>query len=1010
MPMIEQLKRVLSAEGDDISALLTILSKQEQIKLKRYFTPESNSLAFNTDDINIKFYALNALFIYIKNNPSIEDQLKSSDIDIDQIAVKIYELANIIYTKQPTWVHFFYVVAYATLANKSTLLTEDEQPAENSELANKVLKFFIDFAFPIKKQQDIDTQKANLVALKLQFKANQENAQSQQQLFEIIAISNLVSLADNIQTYLLEGAGANISAQINNQVADAIKVFADTGNRKWELICSLLRLLLHKYHENSIWTYANRLPFFKDFVKLQLKQGSFLFSLFHSQKTALQHILASNKSTVISMPTSSGKTLLAELKILYTRSTYSNDCLCAYIIPTNALVNQTLKHLKTSFSNLKVEQLLPYNHFDSLEKDLVGEPDILVATPEKFNFLLKSEENILDKLRLIIVDEAHNISDPNRGSIWEFLLANLKQNDEQLSYLLLTPFIQNKDVLAQWLDNNSYVAKSIEWTPTKQYPAYHSLHSNKTTSKINYLPSARNSIIKEDVTIDLAVNLKSRQKELDEETINAVVRNSVLVEKYAKQKGCILILHNGAPTVEKLANKLATQFNFYSKHQSTQIEYAKQIISLELGEGHSLLELLDKGIAFHHSQLSPLVKEAVEYLVSKDAIKVLVATTTLAQGMNFPIKTVIFETLTLGGGAGSKKLSYSDFWNIAGRAGRAYKDTEGHIVLGWGGSIEATRNKLQDFIARDAEATISSLKAFFDELQDNQVIDYQFIKDSPIAQNFLHYLNHLLNISFQYKLDKVKRQDIANILGNSLYFKQNEFEEGFLETQEKVVNFSNQYITSIKDKSANQLKLADTLGITDVSLSTIIGIIKNQDNLPLLSECIGKNNKNGLAIIIDAINSIPELKISLRQEGFFKPELIAGILLDWINGKSIANISVNNQLSTNECAGYIFSKLKNYIPWGMAIYQKISSDDNDLLPSYAFYGVKNKQHVKLAYLGVPRFALDKVATYISDDALYNDTSKLKSFLKDTLKNKAISLDENNNKNVIINTIIEKSII
>ena len=1009
--MIEQLKKILDAQGEEVSALLEVLSRQEEIKLCQYFDSSPHSVN-NLEDVRIKFFALNALFIYIKNNPSIAKELNRDDTITEKLALKNYELATIVYQAECSWENYFYVSAYATLADKITLLIETSPPEDSNSILSFVLKFFIWFSLPVKSREDFNNRKESVSELEKHFAQMQqpENIHSEEQLYQIIAVSNLVSTGKKLQHYLLEGDGNNLPANINNEVANAIKVFAGTGNREWELICSLLRFVLHKHYENSVWTAANRFSFFKKFVNQQLEQDTFLLSLFPSQRAALQDILSSHQSTVISMPTSSGKTLLAELKILYTRSLHSNDCLCAYVLPTNALINQTVKRLGHSFPDLSIKQLLPYNHFDNLEKDLIGnQPDIIVSTPEKLNFLLKNDEaNMLSNLRLVIIDEAHNISDKNRGSIWEFLLSNLKQQDSQLSYLLLTPFISNKDELAQWLGNNSSTARSIEWTPAKQYIAYHSLNSNKTKgkiSKINYLPSARNSIIKDKISIDLGIDLEQLKQELKQRSINDVVRNTVLVEKYRKQKGCILVLCKGAKSAEKLATALAGQFDFSNGNdEQKEVTYAREVIRLELGSDHPLLNLLSKRIAFHHAKLPPMVKEAIENLVNHNLVKVLVATTTLAQGMNFPIKTVIFETLHVGGGGNTKELTYSDFWNIAGRAGRAYKDTEGHIVLGWQGGLKKTRTKLKSFVSKDIEAAISSLKAFFDTIDNNTIIDYDFIKDKPVAQNFLHYLNHLMNISHQYQLDNVNRQSVINILANSLYFKQNEFSEGFLETQEKVLDFSNQYIDLIRNKDKRQLRLADTLGITDISLSTIIGI--TQDNRPILSDCINQNDRDGLATIIDAIYKIPELKISLgRQEGLFNAELIAGILLDWINGKTISEIAKKSGIELNECSEYIFSRLKNYIPWGMAIYQKISNDNNELLPSYAFYGVKDEKSVKLSYIGVPRFALNRVKQLIKDENLYKDLSKLGKHIQ----SRNFTLEDNSTRNEIINQIIKQSV-
>ena len=1014
MPVIDVIKRILQSTSEDNSALLRLLSAQEEVKLEKYFIASKEAFTGEKTDIQIKLYALHSLFIIAKNHPSLEQKL-NGDFKLENLAFEIYELAVIVNQYQTSWQHYFFVTAYAALADKATLLekTAKDQLPKPKDLFEKILHFFIDLVLPISSIQDKNQRQDNLKSLEQDFLLWQDNLKTEDEVRSFVALSNLVSLAKKMQKYLLEGEGKNLSASIDNESMNALIVFSQIGNKNWELISNLLRFYFHKLYSLSIWNFANNIPFFKKFVLEQLKQESFLLSLFPSQRQALQDIFSTKKSTVLSMPTSSGKTLLAELKILFTRNIYPEDCLCAYVVPTNALVNQTVKRLEKSLPDLKIRQLLPYNHFDYIEEEILNqsEPDVLVSTPEKLNFLTKNDPlGLLKKLHLVIIDEAHNISDSNRGSIWEFLLANLKIDDSQIFYLLLTPFISNKEQMAQWLDENSFAAKSIDWVPTKQYLAYHSLHKDKGESKINYLPSARNSIIKDEVSVDLGLSPRHLKKELCEKGVDDFVRNAILIDKLKRLDSTVLILHKGPKHCESLAKKLA---NFledeFSVKNDESILYAQEIIQQELDEEHCLYNLLEKGIAFHHAKLPPLVKETIEELVAKDVIKVLIATTTLAQGMNFPIKTVIFETLGLGRGSSGRRLTYNDFWNIAGRAGRAYKDTEGHIILGWKRSNKKTKESLEYFIKRDIEEAISSLKAFFDTIEGTENIDYQFIKDKPIAQNFLHYLNHLMNVSYQYNLEQVKQQDIRNILANSLYFKQYEFSDGFLKSQDKIINFSQKYIDLIKGKKINQLKLADTLGVTDISLSTLIGRTQEIKSLKL-SDCIDQNDKIKLKEICEVIHSVPELKIDLgREAGSFNPELVASILLDWINGKSVSQISERNELDINECSNYIFSKLKNYIPWGIAIYQKISNDDNRLLPSYAFYGVKDEQAVKLSYIGVPRFALVKIKKEIEDLSLYQSISKLKNFLMKNLTENNFKLEQNMSRNKIVNQIIKRSI-
>jgi superfamily II RNA helicase len=108
-------------------------------------------------------------------------------------------------------------------------------------------------------------------------------------------------------------------------------------------------------------------------------------------------------------------------------------------------------------------------------------------------------------------------------------------------------------------------------------------------------------------------------------------------------------------------------------------------------------------------------------------ISSIFATTTLAQGMNFPINTVIFETVKFRGSNG-RNFTNAEFWNIAGRAGRAYKDKEGYIILSFANTQKETREKVKRYIKSDLEEVISSLNIFFSG--GNHIsFDYDFLKD-----------------------------------------------------------------------------------------------------------------------------------------------------------------------------------------------------------------------------------------------------------------------------------------
>jgi replicative superfamily II helicase len=395
-----------------------------------------------------------------------------------------------------------------------------------------------------------------------------------------------------------------------------------------------------------------------------------------------------------------------------------------------------------------------------------------------------------------------------------------------------------------------------------------------------------------------------------------------------------------------------------------------------MDDGHLLKQTIEYGIAFHHAKLPNIIKTNIEDLVSEGLIKVLCATTTLAQGMNFPITTVIFDTLNIGGGQSSRAITNSEFWNIAGRAGRAYMDKEGHIIIKMHSTQKETVEKTQSLIIDRTKEILSSLGKFFDEL-DEYRFDYKLIKDSPAAQNFLQYLNHILRVSYKYNLGNMDTTKIRNILDASLVFKESTYKEGFLEAQEKFSNFARSYIDNIKDKDTDRLKLADILGITNISLEVVTGLMlqHRKEMLEEYSEdfleyvnatkiVLDSKSEEKLTPIISIINSIPEIKLALQGQGSFQPEQVAKLIISWVNGKHIKEIAHEVKYDNEDydtvldmCYKYINSNMTSYVPWGMSIYQQITNDKEhgaENLPSYIYYGVNNVESLIFSKIGIPR--------------------------------------------------------
>lgn len=1037
--LIEKIARTINEDSEDIAEILQILNEQEKKYLFQKFGKwnYADELETNITDIRIKADAINSLVTVLINNPRLKQSLKGYYSNTNQdILGELYQVSFELYrtlfyeTYESNFVEGVqYLTVSALNAINADRVAEIDVIIENhideirSELwkldvSDKALRVTICLLVLSLCKQNNKSSKieevnetftnANSLLQSIQEKKGNNNEFDLGSSLQVAGLSNLIYLCGQVKKYLFTGeleSNDQYKTLIDSYSYNAIKLINKNDFPLQYKIVNLSRTALKQLCKNSIWDIADRSAIFKEFFSsLKTKNDDFILSLLPTQRDSILNILTTKKSVVLNMPTSSGKSLLAELYILFTFQNFTNKDVkptVAYLVPTNALTNQVSRKLNKVFEefNYNIETVLPFYDTDEIEDEFLNRDhiDILISTPEKLDFMIRKEHPSLQNLKLVVLDEAHNLSDDTRGAKFELLLATLKQERPDVNYLLLSPFIDNASDIGEWLadSKNDTVSVSLQWTPTKQYIGCNLLTKNKTESKILYFPSIRNSIIKDPVEIDLNSNPHEFKEKVNEETISHYTRNIKIVEKYLDIGDTTMVLSQGSGSVEKFAKKTLNYFKAEGILEDISdrkaIQRAKSIIELEEPDSSILLKCLDYGIAMHHSKLSSLVKEQVEELARNNQIKVLCATTTLAQGMNFPISTIIFDTLMLGGGSNSRQMKGDEFWNIAGRAGRAFMDTEGHIVVKYQSTQKATKQVTRDYIKHDTNKIISSLNEFFDQLNSNTEIDFELIENNPAISNFLQYLNHIVRVAHEYDFETLDTTKLATILNSSLFYRELKFEEGFLESQQKIRSFANKYLSKLKTQNRGRLKQADLFGISNISLNKISGELKAYelslrdiygderiDQFLKISDIVTvQKDAEKLADIVNIINRIPEMKLELLGHGKFDPESISKIIIGWVNGKNVKSIAKDISYSDSsyknilrDCQQYVNGKLRTFVPWGVSIIQNLVGDNEgevaNNLPSYIYYGVNDTESVVLSKAGIPRFAVKELKKEIKE--------------------------------------------
>ena len=1027
--IINTIKKVFDLSEENISSLTVMLSDIEANHLYNKFSVWKKNNKYLNSDLLSKTYLLNALLEIVLENPNmdlIEDaERKELFVGLCGTTSSLYEQVLDQSSDNECWQNMSYLVMYSMLsymADKQTM--SDLVIKEYNTKLTRMINLYNEF--PIMQKLEYDTfyiivllmsniknydglmqldsfiKRANNNLDKAQ---RQELAKSELDIsvgLKIASYGNIIYLTTVLKKYLFSG---KIDSSENQDIYSVIDMYAynafhllDNESIDLRLIGHLLRYAYTRVAENSIWNIAEKSPLIKKFIEENLSNGSrYIYSLLPSQREVISDVLTPKKSIIIGMPTSAGKSLLAEMQILFSIHNYRtidfNPTVC-YIVPTNALIDQVKFDLQIDFKefNFNIETALPYYDVDEIENEILTREhiDILISTPEKLEALVRQNHPAIQNTRLVIMDEAHNLGDKSRGSKFELVLSAIKQNMKEANFLLLSPFISNAKEISEWLADSPRNANtiSIEWAPTKQYIGCNLLDSKKTKSTLQFYKSPRNQLGTEDVEISLNLNPQNVKKELGLDSIDNTVRLCVVLNDFIEQDGNILVLCGGRGTTLKLASYIKRYFEakgmLPDMSCDEEIQRAIEIVKLENGETDSLVECLKFGICYHNSGLSILVKETIEELVRNNKIKLIFATTTLAQGMNFPINTVIFDTVKL---RNKGNLSNAEFWNIAGRAGRAYKDKEGYIILSYFNSQKETRTTVKKYIESDLKEVISSLNTYF---AGDSIIsfDYNILKDpnnAPIL-NLLQYINHILNISYDYNISSKDIAKIRGILTDSYLYHSLSKQEGFINAQRKLNTFVTQYVRHINGSKKEDMAKADELGISDISYTKVKSIIgafihglkENGDQEYKASEIILQTrNIKRLTDIINIIAKIPEIKIDMLGQGNLDPESIAKLLMGWVNGDKVKDIAeeIKRPGQKDEdvislCNRYLNSQMKSYMPWGINIYQAVSFDlqteNAQMLPSYIYYGVSSKEAVIVSKVGVPRFAVDNVLRILKE--------------------------------------------
>lgn len=434
---------------------------------------------------------------------------------------------------------------------------------------------------------------------------------------------------------------------------------------------------------------------------------NFPYKLDHFQKEAIKALDASN-SVLLTAPTSSGKTFVAEYAI---EKALEESKHLYYTAPIKALCNQKFRDFSNQFGEENVG-LLTGDH--SIRSD----SKVLVMTTEVLRNMLYSSRGTPEDLRYVVLDEIHFLEDPYRGAVWEEIILTLPKN---VLIVALSATVSNADELKDWITsvrgNIEKITRETRPVPLKGHFFAVEKSRNHQLTRIEILkngkPNSRGQIFSNARRGRGKQNFRRWTTPRRSEIVAELKKLEMLPAIYFifSRKGCDEARDSMVRYVGSLNNsEEGKKARKYAEERFALLtEEEKRILRVDL-----LLEGLEKGFASHHAGLLPLFKQTIEELFSLGLLKLVFATETLAVGVNLPARSVVIEKLTKFNGESHELLKPSQFTQLTGRAGRRGIDVEGHSFTCWSPFVPF--NEVVDLLTSKEFALISAFTPTYNML------------------------------------------------------------------------------------------------------------------------------------------------------------------------------------------------------------------------------------------------------------------------------------------------------
>ena len=410
--------------------------------------------------------------------------------------------------------------------------------------------------------------------------------------------------------------------------------------------------------------------------------------------------------------------------------------LAIIIAPFRALCHEIKNSLVEAFHNepIKVDELSDALQTDFEIAELVEHQQILVVTPEKLLYVLRHTPELAAHVGLLVFDEGHQFDSGTRGITYELLLTSLRSMiPEGTQKVLISAVISNAEAVGEWLNGEPNVVEGTTLIPTFRSVGFASWLDQ--LGRIEYVDSRdaeQGEFFVPRVIERFNLGKKKRERtdrffpeKTDGQAIALylglkLVPNGSIAVFCGKKSTAASVCEKAVDIIERGA-PLALPSDFSDAQEVARLTH---LHVKNLGAGAPASKSAAQGIFSHHGNTPHGIRLAVEHAMRDDLVRFVVCTSTLAQGVNLPIRYLIVTSIY----QGTKRIKVRDFHNLIGRAGRAGMHTEGSILFADPVIFDKRKarndkwrwDQVKELLEpRNSEPCISNLLSIFDPIKSD---------------------------------------------------------------------------------------------------------------------------------------------------------------------------------------------------------------------------------------------------------------------------------------------------